>query len=176
MKRHYHCWVYERDTDGTINTLRRRPETYEKRRQAIYALQTFRFLPGVRGHVIQPGQVLACDDGAFCEPHLQVLSGYTVQGPVTQPITRLIDRQTGSQRPSRKEVLAWEVIEADPTINVVPEDPRKCRGCGHIRIAKDSDGREIAGGAHVNNSGLCWFCWLETPEGAEHKAEAEQEA
>ena len=49
-------------------------------------------------------------------------------------------------------------------------DPRKCRACGHIRIAKDADGREVDGGAHVNNTGLCWFCWLETPEGAERKA------
>ena len=53
-------------------------------------------------------------------------------------------------------------------------DPRQCRSCGHIRIAKDGDGREIAGGAHVDNTGLCWFCWLETPEGSERKAEAEQ--
>ena len=120
MERHYHCWLYEREADGTINNLRRRPETYEKRRQAVYALQMFRFMPGVRGHVMRAGQVIACDDGAFCEPHLQVLSGYTVEGPATQPITRLIDHQTASQRPSRKEVLARETIEASPSINVVP--------------------------------------------------------
>ena len=38
MDRHYHVWVYERDENGRINVLRRRDETYQKRRQAIYAL------------------------------------------------------------------------------------------------------------------------------------------
>ena len=97
VDRHYHCWIYERDADGTINLLRRRPETFEKRRQAIYNLQRFRFMPGVKGHVMVPGQVLACDDGAFCKPHSEYVSGYTyAQGPVTRPITLLIDQQTAS--------------------------------------------------------------------------------
>ena len=25
--------------------------------------------------------------------------------------------------------------------------------------------QEIAGGAHVGMTGLCWFCWLKAPEG-----------
>ena len=121
VDRHYHCWIYERDADGTINLLKRRPETFEKRRQAIYNLQRFRFMPGVKGHVMVPGQVLACDDGAFCKPHSEYVSGYTyAQGPVTRPITLLIDQQTSSQRPSRKEALARQRIEEDPFLDVVP--------------------------------------------------------
>ena len=38
VDRHYHSWIYERDADGTINLMRRQPETFEKRRQAIYNL------------------------------------------------------------------------------------------------------------------------------------------
>ena len=121
VDRHYHSWIYERDADGTINLMRRQPETFEKRRQAIYNLQGGQFVPGVKGHVMVPGQVLACDDGAFCKPHSEYVSGYTyAQGPVTRPITLLIDQQTASQRPSRKEVLARQRIEEDPSLDVVP--------------------------------------------------------
>ena len=75
VDRHYHCWIYERDADGTINLLRRRPETFEKRRQAIYNLQRFRFMPGVTGHVMVPGQVLACDDRRILQTPLRARLG-----------------------------------------------------------------------------------------------------
>ena len=65
--------------------------------------------------------------------------------------------------------------EYTPLVPDVPPDPRKCRECGYIGIAKDAGGQEFAEGAHVNNTGLCWFCWLETPEGAEHKATKEED-
>ena len=62
------------------------------------------------GTTYTPGQVLACDDGAFCEPHLESLSGFTLAGPSTIPITQVIDGQTKSLRPSKKEVVANETI------------------------------------------------------------------
>jgi hypothetical protein len=62
------------------------------------------------GTTYTPGQVLACDDGAFCEPHIEGLSGYTLAGPTTIPITEVIDGQTKSLRPSKKEVVAKEAI------------------------------------------------------------------
>ena len=46
----------------------------------------------------------------FCEPHLEGLSGYTLAGPTTIPITQVIDGQTKSLRPSKKEVVANETI------------------------------------------------------------------
>ena len=109
MDHHYHVWVYERDGDGTINTLRRRGETYQKRRQAIYALQKFRFWPGM-GTTYTPGQVLACDDGPFCKPHVEGLAGYTIAGPTVIPITDVIDGQTKSLRPAKKEIIANQAI------------------------------------------------------------------
>ena len=45
-----------------------------------------------------------------------------------------------------------------------------CGSCGHTRIVKDASGREVAGGAHQANTGLCWFCWKKTPEGEESMA------
>ena len=38
---------------------------------------------------------------------------------MTRPITLLIDQQTASQRPSRKEALARQRIEEDPSLDVV---------------------------------------------------------
>ena len=96
MDRHYHIWLYERSEDGTINTLRRDPTTYEKRRKANYALERFRVYDA-------PGQVLACDNGTFCQPHLTRIRGYTLGGPMVIPVSQFIDNQTNSIRPSRKE-------------------------------------------------------------------------
>ena len=109
VDRHYHVWLYERDTDGTINILRRHGETYPKRRQAQYALQRFRFWPG-QGTTYAPGQVLACDDGAFCQPHTAAVSGITVAGPATLPVTHIIDHQTKSTRPALKETIGRKLI------------------------------------------------------------------
>ena len=47
----------------------------------------------------------------------------------------------------------------------VPDDPRRCRSCGHTDIVRDADRREVAGGAHQGTTGLCWFCWVKTPAG-----------
>ena len=82
---------------------------------------------------------------------------------------RVVKRENSSARMMVMRCDGFKCPEA------VPPDPRKCRSCGHISIAKDSDGREIAGGAHVNNTGICWFCWIETPEGAAHKATRTEE-
>ena len=110
--RHYHIWHYERDEDGRINTMRRIPETYETRRKANYALESFRFSPGMRGPIKRPGQVIACDDGAFCEPHTGLIAGLNLVGnPLTLRVTRFIDNQTNSLRPARKEVIAQEAME-----------------------------------------------------------------
>ena len=109
MDRHFHVWVYERDEDGTINTLRRRREVYPKRRQAQYALQKFRFWPGM-GTTYAPGQVLACDDGAFCVPNNETVSGLTLAGPTMIPVTDIIDGQTKSLRPAKKQIVGKEAI------------------------------------------------------------------
>ena len=67
---------------------------------------------------------------------------------------------------------ARELVRAE--IQVLPEDPNRCRSCGHTGIARDASGQEFAGGAHVATktalTGLCWFCWKETPEGVESMA------
>ena len=109
--RHYHIWLYERDAEGRINTMRRDGATFHKRRQANYALETFRSLPGMKGPIKRPGQVVACDDGAFCEPHTDRIAGFSVGGPLVLPVTQFIDRQTNSLRPARKEVIAKAAIE-----------------------------------------------------------------
>ena len=110
--RHYHIWLYERDEDGRINNMRRQEATYESRRKANYALETFRFSPGMLGPLKRPGQVLACDGAAFCDPHTDRISGLNSVGtPLTLPVTRFIDEQTNSLRPSRKEVIAKEALE-----------------------------------------------------------------
>ena len=62
------------------------------------------------GTTYTPGQVLACDDGAFCEPHTEGVSGYTLEGPTVIPITQVIDGQTKSLRSAKKEVVANEAI------------------------------------------------------------------
>jgi hypothetical protein len=41
---------------------------------------------------------------------MESLSGYTLAGPTTIPITQVIDGQTKSLRPSKKEVVANEAI------------------------------------------------------------------
>ena len=53
------------------------------------------------------------------------------------------------------------------------EDPRRCRSCGHTGIARDEAGEEYGGGAHVEMTGLCWFCWKTSPEGKESMARLE---
>ena len=39
---HFHVWHYQRDPDGVIRSMERRPERYEKRRAANHALEMFR--------------------------------------------------------------------------------------------------------------------------------------
>ena len=51
-----------------------------------------------------------------------------------------------------------------------PAGPRNCRSCGEIGIVRDAAGQEVGGGAHVEMTGLCWFCWKITPEGKESMA------
>jgi hypothetical protein len=99
---HFHVWHYERDPDGVIRSMERRPERYEKRRAANRALEMFR-----RQHCIA-GQVLQCVDGAFCEPPPDwVIQGYTPGGAVEVDTEYFIDR-TPSIRPSRKMELGME--------------------------------------------------------------------
>ena len=62
------------------------------------------------GTTYTAGQVMACDDGAFCEPHTGGLAGYTVAGPTVIPITQFIDGQTKSLRPTKEEVVANDAI------------------------------------------------------------------
>ena len=109
--RHHHVWLYERDPDGRINTMRRSEATFLTRRKANYALEMFRFSPRMKGPIKRPGQVVACDDGAFCEPHTGLISGFSIAGPLALPVSQFIDRQTNSPRPARKEGIAKAVIE-----------------------------------------------------------------
>ena len=98
----FHVWHYQRDPDGAIRSMERRPERYEKRRAANRALEMFR-----RKHCIA-GQVLQCVDGAFCEPPPDwVVQGYTLGGAVEVGTEYFIDR-TPSIRPSRKMELGME--------------------------------------------------------------------
>ena len=99
---HFHVWHYQRDTDGVIRSMKRRPERYEKRRAANRALEMFR-----RQYRIA-GQALQCVDGAFCQPPPDwVVQGYTLGGAVEVGTEYFIDR-TPSIRPSRKMELGME--------------------------------------------------------------------
>ena len=105
--RHWHVWLYERDEDGTINILRRHPDAYEKRGRAVRALQGFQ-----KGYdCVTAGQVLQCDNGAFCQPSPEYVRGITIGGPAVIPVNQFIDRQTPSMRPARKQLLGEGVLQ-----------------------------------------------------------------
>ena len=106
-RRHWHVWLYEREADGRINVLRRQPETYEKRGRAIRALQG----SGKGQRNVQAGQVLQCDNGAFCDPSPHQVRGYTLGGPAVIPVNAFIDRQTRSMRPARKQLIGEGTLD-----------------------------------------------------------------
>ena len=70
--------------------------------------------------------------------------------------------------------VAKDVRELRPTpaeaSGVAIEDLRSCRFCSYTGIVKDAAGQELAAGAHVATTGLCWFCWVKTPAGEARRA------
>ena len=57
------------------------------------------------------GQVLRCDNGAFCQPSPEYVRGTTIGGPAVIPVNDFIDRQTPSMRPARKQLLGERVLQ-----------------------------------------------------------------
>ena len=49
---HFHVWHYQRDPDGVIRYMERRPERYDKRRAANHALEMFRRKRCIAGQVL----------------------------------------------------------------------------------------------------------------------------
>ena len=68
--------------------------------------------------------VLACDDGAFCEPPRGTVKAFTIAGPVEVPLDKVIDEQvtmSTSIRPSRRHVETLKVLSESDEIEVVPD-------------------------------------------------------
>ena len=74
------------------------------------------------------------------------------------------------QKAKRDRAFRTVAKDVRELVRPTPADPRSCKSCGHTGIVKDAAGQELAGGAHVAMTGLCWFCWVKTPAGEARRA------
>ena len=113
------AWAFVRGPEGTIDSMRRGEEAYERRNDANGALRAWH-----REKHVRPGMVLACDDGAFCEPPRGTVKGFTIAGPVEVPLAKVIDghvTMTRSIRPSRRHVETMQVLSESDELELVPD-------------------------------------------------------